>query len=93
MTWRRRTPPCGALCSRLWARGGALTEPYPPRARRHLLSPADFYVRFNPTLTDSYALDDSRESTLAELTRTAEAYMDEHKALLSALVSRLTLPN
>jgi hypothetical protein len=50
-------------------------------------------VRFNPTLTDSYALDDSRESTLAELTRTAEAYMDEHKALLSALVSRLTLPN
>jgi len=54
-----------------------------------LLSPSDYYVRFNPTLTDSYGLDDSRESTLAELTRAAEAYMDEHDSLLSLLAARL----
>lgn len=57
---------------------------------RHLLSPTDFYIRFNPTLTDSYGLDDARESTLAELTRAAEAYMDDHAAELQSLAARLS---
>ena len=56
---------------------------------RHLLSASDFYMRFNPTLTDSYGLDDTRDSTLKELTRAAEAYMDEHAEELAAVAERL----